>query len=403
MNPLTGIVEPPPKITPRGLRSKALAPVYKPLTDSVFVRGEGVYLWDADGTQFLDLTSGIGVLALGHASEVVRQALTEAATRPLHTSNLILTEPPARLADALTDRSFADHVFFANSGTEANEGAIKFARHATPDTKQTVVYFDRSFHGRTYASLAATDRLNKAKEFGPLPSGFRPAPWNCEEAYALIDESTAAVLVEPVQGEGGVRPASTTWLRGLRARCDEVGALLIFDEVQCSVGRTGTLWAYEQSGVQPDLLTAAKPLAGGLPIGAVLMTAQVAEQLKPGCHGSTFGGGPAVTHVACAVLEHVSDEAFLAEVRRKGGVLMRHLQELNASCIQGIHGQGLMIGATVRVSPSRILKAAVEENLLLTAAGENVIRFLPPLIISDEEIEEAVKRFDAALTRSERE
>jgi len=375
----------------------SLAPVYKPLTDHVFVDGDGAYLWDDAGRRMLDMTSGIGVLALGHRSQVVRRALRQAADGLIHTSNLIRTEPALQLAQTLTGRSFADRVFFANSGTEANEGAIKFARAATPSERQTIVYFDHSFHGRTFGSLAATDRLNATDTFGPMPGGFRRAEWNDRAAFDAIDTKTAAVLVEPVQGEGGVRPASREWMSGLRAQCDEAGALLIFDEVQCGVGRTGRLWAHEHLGVTPDLMTLAKPLAGGLPIGAILMIERVAESLAFGCHGSTFGGGPAVTHVARCVLEKIAAPEFLAGVRRKGATLARMLESIDVAEIEEVRGLGLMVGVQISLDAKRVLAAAVEEDLLVTSAGPDVIRFLPPLNCGEAELTKAVRRFERAL------
>lgn len=378
---------------------RSVAPIYKRFTDRLFVDGQGCSLRDESGNQYLDMTSGIGVLALGHASAIVSEAMKEAASHPLHTSNLFLTEPPLKLADALTSKSFADRVFFANSGTEANEAAIKFARHATSGERQDVVYFSGSFHGRTFASLAATDRLNASEQFGPLPAKFRRAIFNSCDGLNAINRSTAAVVVEPIQGEGGIRPADSHWLMQLRERCNEVGALLIFDEVQCGVGRTGKLWAYENAGVEPDLLTVAKPLAGGLPIGAVLMTERVSHELQAGCHGSTFGGGPAITHVALAVLDHISDPAFLADVRRKGNLLLSQLHSLKSPLVADIRGVGLMIGVSVSTEPANILRHAVDQGLLLTSAGQDVIRFLPPLTIHDNEIHECVERFQNTLER----
>lgn len=385
-----------PEIERKGV--DCLAPVYNRLTDQIFVDGDGSYVVDQDGNRYLDMTSGIAVLALGHKSAVVEDALKEAASELLHTSNLFLTEPPVALAKELVRLSFADRVFFANSGTEANEAAIKFARMATSSKKQRIVYFDRSFHGRTYGSLSATDRLNATDVFGPLPGEFCRATWNDTTGLTTIDDSTTAVIVEPVQGEGGVRPADTEWMRQLRKRCDDVGALVIFDEVQCGVGRTGTLWAYEQMGVTPDIMTLAKQLAGGLPIGAVLMTEKIAQALEYGCHGSTFGGGPAVTHVALAVLRHVADPVLLSEVERKGKLLMDRLRAIDSPVIRGVRGLGLIVGVQVSVSPKKLLKAALRENLLLTAAGDDVVRFLPPLTVSDDEIDEAVRRFEKVIS-----
>lgn len=374
-----------------------IAPVYKPLWHRPFVDGNGAWLIDDEGEKFLDMTSGIAVLALGHRSKVVARAMAEASDSLLHTSNLFLTKPALKLAEALTRRSFADRVFFANSGTEAIEGAIKFARAVTPTSAQRVVYFDSSFHGRSYGALAATDRLNQVDCFGKMLPDFVRAPWGDVGALDAIDGETAAAIIEPVQGEGGVRPAKVEWMRRLRDRCDEVGAKLIFDEIQCGLGRTGRLWAHEHFGITPDLMTVAKPLAGGLPIGAILMTEEIAEGLTPGCHGSTFGGGPAITHVALRVLETIDDDELLGEVSRKGELLMRLLGDIDSPAIESVRGLGLMIGAVVSVPPADILKAASNARLLITSAGKNVIRFLPPLTTTDDELKEAARRFAKAL------
>lgn len=376
-----------------------IAPVYKPLWHRPFVDGRGPWLIDDEGENFLDMTSGIAVLALGHRSKVVSRAMAEAADSILHTSNLFLTKPALQLAEALTRRSFADRVFFANSGTEAVEGAMKFARAVTPPAAQKIVYFDSSFHGRSYGALAATDRLNQVDCFGRMLPDFVRATWGDVGALDAIDDETAAAIIEPVQGEGGVRPVGAEWMQRLRKRCDEVGAKLIFDEIQCGLGRTGRLWAHEYFGVTPDVMTLAKPLAGGLPIGAILMTEEIAQGLTPGCHGSTFGGGPAIAHVALRVLETIDDDDLLAEVRRKGELLMRLIGDIDSGAVESVRGLGLMIGAVVNVPPADILKEASAERLLITSAGKNIIRFLPPLTTTDEELREAVRRFARTLER----
>ncbi len=295
----------------------------------LLVRGEGAELIAEDGTRYLDFVAGIAVNALGYNHPVVRGAIEQALGSGLvHVSNLYRTEPGERLAEELVARSFADRVFFCNSGAEANEAAFKFARKWSG--KPEIVAFTGSFHGRLFASLAATDRPEYRKPFEPLVPGVRIVP--CEE-WAAVDHAisasrTAAAIVEPVQGEGGVRPVDLEWLAFVRELCDGRGVALIFDEVQCGLGRTGTLFAYEQVGVVPDLLTLAKPLAGGLPMGAVLVTDAIAAALKPGDHATTFGGGPLVAGVALAVLRAIAEPGFLADVRRKGEWLEARLAQL---------------------------------------------------------------------------
>lgn len=378
---------------------RVLAPTYvRP--DTVFVAGEGAELRDSDGTSYLDLTSGIAVTALGHGSSVVADALRAAADGLTHVSNLYHTEPAIELASDLVDASFADRVFFTNSGAEAVEGAIKFARLRAGEGRRGIVHFDHSFHGRTYGALAATDRPDAQAPFEPLPGGFTRAAWNDHASLAVIDETVAAVIAEPVQGEGGVRPADPEWLRAVRSRCDEVGALLVLDEIQCGLGRTGKLWAYEHHDIEPDLMTLAKPLAGGLPMGAVLMTEDVASTITPGCHGTTFGGGPVVASVARRVLEHVSDPTFLGRVAGTGAWLRELLEEqLLPRGATEVRGIGMLLGIRVP-DAKRVVAAALEERLLVVGAADEVVRLLPPLNIERAELEEAVRRLGRALERA---
>jgi predicted acetylornithine/succinylornithine family transaminase len=381
------------------LGAQVMAPVYR-RADALFKRGRGSYLIDRDDRRYLDMTSGIGVTALGHDAREIVEALRDGTGIGLtHVSNLFHTEAPIRLAAELVEHSFADRVFFANSGSEAVEAAIKFARLHGGEARREIVYAQGSFHGRTLGALAATDRLEYKHPFGPLPAGFRRMPWGNEIGLERIGESTAAVLVEPVQGEGGIRVAPTRWLRALRKRCDQSGALLIFDEVQCGLGRTGRLWAHEHAGVRPDLMTLAKPLAGGLPIGAVLMTERVAENLYPGCHGSTFGGGPLVARVALSVFGRIRRPSFLESVRNKGRRLAWSLSHLRSPLILELRGSGLMLGVKVDADPLEVTQAALDEDLLVLPADDSVVRLLPPLTVSEDEIDLAVDRLQRALAR----
>jgi acetylornithine/N-succinyldiaminopimelate aminotransferase len=364
------------------------------------VAGEGVELVAQDGTRYLDFVAGIGVNALGYNHPVIRGAIERALGAGLiHVSNLFRSEPGEQLADELVARSFADRVFFCNSGAEANEAAFKFARKWSG--KSEIVAFSGSFHGRLFATLAATDRPDYRRPFEPLVPGIRIAP---REDWAAVDHAisasrTAAVIIEPVQGEGGVRPFDAEWLGFVRELCDSRGVALIFDEVQCGLGRTGTLFAYEQTGVVPDVLTLAKPLAGGLPMGAVLVTAAVAAALKPGDHATTFGGGPLVASVALALLRTIADPVFLDDVRRKGEWLGARLAELAARSprVREVRGRGLFWGLELGEPAAAIVTAARERGLLVLTAGPQVIRVIPPLVIRREELERGVAILEEVL------
>jgi len=357
------------------------------------VAGEGVELLAEDGTRYLDFVAGIGVNALGYNHPVLRGAIQQALSPGLiHVSNLYRTEPGERLAEELIARSFADRVFFCNSGAEANEAAFKFARKWSG--KSEVIAFSGSFHGRLFATLAATDRPDYRKPYEPLVPGIRIVP---REDWAAVDHAvsasrTAAVIVEPVQGEGGVRPVDPEWLGFVRELCDSRGVAVIFDEVQCGLGRTGTLFAYEQTGVVPDLVTLAKPLAGGLPMGAVLLTSTVAAALKPGDHATTFGGGPFVASVALALVRTIADPAFLTDVRRKGAWLGERLARLAAQRprVREVRGRGLLWGLELAEPAAPVVAAARERGLLVLTAGPEVIRLIPPLVITVEELERGV-------------
>jgi len=358
-----------------------------------FVAGEGVELIAADGRRYLDFVAGIGVNALGYDSPVIRDAITRALDSGLvHVSNLYRTEPGERLAELLVARSFAQQVFFCNSGAEANEAAFKFARKLTG--KPGIVAFSGSFHGRLFASLAATDRPDYRRPFEPLVPEVRIIPLGDRAAAeaAITPDRTAAVIIEPVQGEGGVRPVSTEWVAFLRRLCRDRRVVLIFDEVQCGLGRTGTAFAYEQTGVTPDLLTLAKPLAGGLPMGAVLLTDEVAGALAPGDHATTFGGGPLVAAVAQAVVETISAPDFLARVRESGAHLAGRLAGFpgRMRAVAEVRGRGLMWGIVLREPAAPVVAAARERGLLVTTAGPTVIRLVPPLVISQADLDRGV-------------
>jgi len=357
-----------------------------------FVAGEGCELIAADGTRYLDFVAGIAVNALGYGHPVIRDAVTRALESGLiHVSNLYHTEPGERLGEFLVERSFAQHVFFCNSGAEANEGAFKFARKWSG--KPGIVAFSGSFHGRLFASLAATDRPDYRRPFEPLVPGVRVLPLGDEEEIdtAFARDDVGAVIIEPVQGEGGVRPMVAEWLQLLREQCDRHDAALIFDEVQCGLGRTGTLFAYEQAGVAPDMVTLAKPLAGGLPMGAVLLTEKIAAALGPGDHATTFGGGPLVATVALEVLKAIAEPDFLHAVTVKGDRLGARLTALavRTKRVREARGRGLMWGVELAEAAAPIVAAARERQLLIASAGPNVLRLVPPLIVTEDEIERA--------------
>jgi len=355
----------------------------------LFVAGEGSDLIAEDGTRYLDFVAGIAVNALGYNSPVIRDAVLHALDSGLiHVSNLYRTEPGERLAAELT-KSFAGQAFFCNSGAEANEGAFKFARKWSKKTD--IVAFSGSFHGRLFASLAATDRPDYRRPFEPLLAGVQIIPLGDRDAAqrAITAERTAAVIIEPVQGEGGVRPVAAEFLAFLRERCDACGGALIFDEVQCGLGRTGTLFASEPSGVVPDMYTLAKPLGGGLPMGAILVSDAIAAALAPGDHATTFGGGPFVAMVALEVVRTIAEPEFLAAVRAKGEWLGARLRALatRSTRVKEARGRGLMWGLELTEAAAPFVAAARERHLLVLTAGPNVIRIVPPLTITREELE----------------
>ena len=369
-----------------------------------FVAGEGSWLTEADGTRYLDLGAGIAVNALGHANPALVSALTEQAGKLWHVSNLYQIPEQKRLADLLVANTFADSVFFTNSGTEAAELAIKMARKYWYEKGQPerteILTFQGAFHGRSTGAIAAAGSEKMVKGYGPLMPGFRQLPWGDIEAVEeSISDATCAVMVEPIQGEGGIRTMPDADLKALRALCDKTGALLIFDEVQCGMGRTGRLFAHEWAGVTPDIMMVAKGIGGGFPLGAVLATEAAAIGMTAGSHGSTYGGNPLACAVGAAVMEIVSDPAFLAEVNRKAGLFRQKLEGLIADhpdVFESVRGQGLMLGLKCKLAPVDIVKAGYDQHVLTVPAADETLRILPPLTITDEEIAEAVRRLDLA-------
>ena len=373
-----------------------------------FVKGEGSWLIEADGRRFLDLGSGIAVNVLGHAHPALVAALTDQANALWHTSNLYQIPQQQALADKLVDATFADTVFFTNSGTEAAELAIKMARKywydkGTPRT--TILTFEGAFHGRSTGAIAAAGSEKMVKGFGPLMPGFKTLPWGDHEALkAALDDTVCAVMVEPLQGEGGIRPMPPQCLKGLRDACDATGALLILDEVQCGVGRTGKLFAHEWAGIEPDIMMVAKGIGGGFPLGAVLATEKAASGMVAGTHGSTYGGNPLGCAVGNAVMGIVADPAFLAEVARKGAAFRQRLEGLVAAhpdTFEGVRGEGLMMGLKCKRPNTDIAAAARDQLLLVVPAADNVLRLLPALNITDDDLATAVARLDAAASALE--
>jgi len=356
-----------------------------------FVRGEGTRLWDAEGEEYLDFLTGISVSQLGHCHPAVVDALAEQAARLVHVGNLYYTEPAMRLARRLSERSLGGKVFFANSGAEAVECAIKLARKRRRGGE--IVVLTGGFHGRTMGALSATPQEAKQEPFAPLVPGFRVAQREEPALERVVDERTAAVLIEPIQGESGIWPVAQDVLESARAVCDETGALLIFDEIQCGMGRTGSMWAWERAGVKPDVMTLAKGLGGGVPIGACVTNPDNADVLEPGEHGSTFAGSPLVSAAANAVLDVVDDEEFLAEVSRKGDVLRDGLAGLGLK----VRGAGLMLAWESADGPGFVRRALLEQRLVLNATGPDTVRLLPPLTVADEGIEEALRRIALVL------
>jgi len=369
-----------------------------------FVSGKGSWLTEADGSRYLDLGAGIAVNVLGHAHPDLVAALKAQAETLWHTSNLYRIPNQEKLAEALVDATFADTVFFANSGAEAVECAIKMARKhfsaAGHEGRNTIITFAEAFHGRTLATIAAAGSDKLVSGFGPDMPGFKHVPFgDLKATRAAIDDSTAAIMVEPVQGEGGIRPADDTFLRSLREICDEHGLLLIMDEIQCGMGRTGRLFAHEWAGIAPDIMAVAKGIGGGFPLGACLATEHAASGMVAGTHGSTYGGNPLACAVGLKVMEKVADDDFLAEVRRKASLLRQKLEGLVAQhpdIFDGVRGLGMMLGIRCKVANMDVVNAGYKAHVLVVPGGDNVIRLLPPLNISDEEIDQGIARLHKA-------
>jgi acetylornithine/N-succinyldiaminopimelate aminotransferase len=380
-----------------------LMPVY-PRSPVRPVRGEGVYLYGEQGEKYLDFASGIAVNLLGHGHPVLTRAIQDQAATLIHVSNLYGSPQGERLAQRLVDLTFADTVFFTNSGVEAIECAIKTARryhhhHGRPE-RHKLITFRNAFHGRTMGTISATDQPKMIDGFAPLLPGFEVVEFdNLEAAEAAIDETTAGFLVEPIQGEGGIRPASTEFMQGLRALADEHDLLLLLDEVQCGVARTGTLYAYEQYGITPDVLATAKGIGGGFPLGACLATEKAAVGMVIGTHGSTYGGNPLAMAAGQAVLEVVANDDFLAHVRRMGDRLRGALEQLipnHDHLFEGVRGKGLMLGIKMKTDSRGFVVHLRDHGLLTVAAGDNVVRVLPPLVIEEEHVTEFVEKLSEA-------
>jgi acetylornithine/N-succinyldiaminopimelate aminotransferase len=375
----------------QALEREAVMPTYA-RSPVEFVRGEGTRLWDADGNEYLDFLAGVAVVQIGHCHPLLVKAVTDQTARLMHVSNLFYTEPGMRLAKRLADSSIGGKAFLCNSGAEAIECAIKLGRKHRPGGGFVVL--EGGFHGRTMGALSATPQESKQAPFAPLVPGFEVVPRaDPDRLVAAIGESTAGVLVEQVQGESGIHPVPAEMLAAAREACDRTGALLMFDEIQSGMGRTGTLWAWQATGVRPDVMTAAKGLGGGLPIGACVAAPEFAEILQPGDHGSTFAGGPVVAAAANAVLDVVDEEAFLAAVREKGERLAGGLRGLGLE----VRGRGLMLAFATHDGPGFVRRALEGQRLVLNATSPDTVRLEPPLTVSEEEIDQAVERIDALL------
>lgn len=365
---------------------------------AAMVKGDGCRLIDADGKEYLDFLSGIAVCALGHCHPAVTEAIRRQAGELVHVSNLYYTQPQIELAELITGNSFGERIFLANSGAEANEAAIKLARIQAGEGRYQVISLAGSFHGRTLATVAATGQSKFHKGFEPLPEGFLHAPFGDLKALEkLITGATCAILCEPLQGEGGVRPLDPEYLAGIRALCDKHGLLLIFDEIQTGLGRTGTLFAYEQLGVTPDILTMAKALGNGLPIGAMMTRADIAASFTPGTHASTFGGNPVASAAAVATLRIMLADGFFAEVREKGAYFQAELGKLAArfpELVASVRGMGLLLGAVLTergvANGGRIVGKMFDRGFLMNFAGNVALRFVPPLIVTRPEIDRLV-------------
>jgi predicted acetylornithine/succinylornithine family transaminase len=366
------------------------------------VKGKGSYVWDADGKQYLDFVAGIAVCLLGHSSDDLNKVITKQAQELWHVSNLYWIKPQVELAEKLVEESGLDKAFFCNSGAEANEAAIKLARkyfYRNKDgNKNQIIVFKGSFHGRTLATVAATGQPKYQEGFAPLPQGFNYAEFNdLASVKKAVNEDTAAVMVEPIQGEGGIKPAELDFLRGIKEICQQENLLLIFDEVQCGMGRTGDFFAFQKYGVKPDILTMAKGLGGGFPIGAMLANDKAAGGFAPGDHAATFGGNPLATAAANYVVETVANKDFLQKVNTTGNYMIQALKKVSDNRIIEIRGKGLMLGVEFNAEVKKLIDLCLEKGLLLVAAGPRVVRFVPPLTVNETEINQAINIFKEAL------
>jgi len=389
--------------TTKDLADKYLFPTYK-RPPFALVKGEGCRVWDESGKEYLDFVGGIAVCALGHSSPIVTKALEEQSRTLVHVSNLYYTRPQAELAKLLVENSFADRVFFCNSGAEANEAAIKIARRYTREKfgpgKHTIICMHGSFHGRTMATLSATGQSKVQIGYDPLLEGFKFVPFNDLAALrAAVDDTACAVMLEPIQGEGGIVMPHPDYLKGVKQICREKGALLIFDEIQTGMGRTGRLFAYEHFGVSPDIMSLAKALGNGLPIGAMLSTEALSTAFGPGSHASTFGGTPLVTAVSKAVLTSLLNDGWLEHCRTMGAYFMGRLNEMKKrhACVKEVRGLGLIIGVELDRPGAPVLEACVQRGFLINCAQEKVLRFVPPLVVAKKEIDRLIDALDSVL------
>ncbi len=367
----------------------------------LLVRGKGTRVWDLEGEEYLDFVSGLAVCNLGHCHPKVVKAIQDQAEKLIHVSNFYYIEPQIQLASLLCKHSFADKVFFCNSGAEANEGAMKLARKYAKEKiskdRHEIITMERSFHGRTLATLTATGQEKFHKGYEPLMPGFKYVPFNDIRAVKnAIDSKTCAVMLEPIQGEGGVNCPLEGYLKALREICDEKGLLLIFDEVQVGMGRTGKLFAYEHDGVEPDMLTLAKSLAGGVPIGALLIKKGIADSFKPGDHASTFGGNPLATAAGVAALTAILEEGMLENCQKMGDYFLSQLEEIKGKFpfVKEVRGKGLILGMELKIDGSSIVNEMLKKKILINCTMGNVLRFLPPLIVTKEEIDRVVKTLE---------
>ncbi len=367
----------------------------------VLDKGEGMKVWDLEGRQYYDFIGGIAVNALGYSHPRLVQAMKNQAEKLIHCSNLFYSEPQIILAQMLVELSYGDKVFFGNSGAEVNEGAIKLAvkyfKEQNKD-KHKIIYMKNSFHGRTIATLAATGQYKYQKDYLPLLPKFKEAIFNdLESVKAAVDEEVAAVLVEPIQGEGGIKIATQEFIKGLRELCNKEGILLIFDEIQCGLGRSGKMFAYQHYGVEPDILTIAKSLGGGIPIGALIAKNNIASSFKPGDHGTTFGGNPVASAGAIAFLKVLKEEDLIEKCQKKGEYFkdkLKGLKEKYPEKIEEVRGLGLMVGMELKEEGQEIVKKCLEEGVLINCTDKKVLRFLPPLIVKEEEIDYLIKILD---------